>query len=418
MILNKQAIIKIVVNNPTAAPVTEGNVAKSKEYMLQTKELLNQVKNIKQQTEQSANSAAESANNAAESASSAFASAAKLWQDSKTYNPPDVVAGSDGNTYRCIITNNNVNPINDNGIHWKKITYNTNGIISLDKENNICPYADTTGTIVPNDLGGNLGNNNKRWNAIYSKKIISQSMEINGQDIETLSNGGRTILKRNTTYNKGDIVYSAYFPSWMYIECLQTGVTGDQRPDNLYITTEIGATVDDGSSKWITRHIHDGHVKGEVFTLSGATFNGEGFLIHPVLNIVVKDVHICDGTNETPDLRGKFIIGANDTTYKENATGGEETHKLTVEELPPHKPNISMVSAGGHNHKYSAICKPFKSRFATREDSTPNKIFYDENTTSWNGEHTHPLTVGNVGGDKPHNNMPPYYALVYVKKIK
>ena len=96
MILNKQAIIKIVVNNPTAAPVTEGNVAKSKEYMLQTQEFLNQVKNIKQQTEQSATSAAESANSAAESASSAFASAAKLWQDSKTYNPPDVVAGSDG----------------------------------------------------------------------------------------------------------------------------------------------------------------------------------------------------------------------------------------------------------------------------------------------------------------------------------
>ena len=84
----------------------------------------------------------------------------------------------------------------------EKITYNTNGIITLDTENNICPYADTTGTIVPNDLGGNLGNNNKRWNAVYSKKIISQSMEINGQDIETLSNGGRTILKRNTTYNK------------------------------------------------------------------------------------------------------------------------------------------------------------------------------------------------------------------------
>ena len=164
------------------------------------------------------------------------------------------------------------------------------------------------------------------------------------------------------------------------------GVTGDQRPDNLYSTTEIGVIVDDGSSKWITRHIHDGHVKGEVFTLSGATFNGEGFLIHPVLNIVVKDVHICDGTNDTPDLRGKFIIGANDTTYKENATGGEETHKLTVEELPPHKPNVSMGSAGGHNHKYSAICKFFRSRFLTKESNSRSNVLYDENTTSWDGD--------------------------------
>ena len=412
------AIVKIVVNTPTASPLTEGSLNKVNDLVNQAQEVLKQTQSTANKAAESANNAANSAGSAKDSATSAFAAAAPLWNDGKTYNPPDVVAGSDGNTYRCIKTNMNTNPVGGDGTNWKQITYNADGIITLDSEKNVSPLTDTTGNIVPNSLGGNLGTMNKYWNNIYSNKINAKSMEINGQDIETLANGGRTILQRNTTYAVGEVVYSPYFASWMYAECIQAGTTSDVRPSSLYPTTEIGATIDDGSSKWITRHIHDGHVKGEVFTLSGATFNGEGFLIHPVLNIVVKDVHICDGTNDTPDLRGKFIIGANNTTYKENATGGEETHKLTVEELPPHKPNVSMGSAGGHNHKYSAICKLFNYRFRTMEDNRPNEIHYDENTTSWNGEHTHPLTVGNVGGDKPHNNMPPYYALVYVKKIK
>lgn len=412
------AIVKIVVNTPTASPLTEGSLNKVNDLVNQAQEVLKQTQSTANKAAESANNAANSAGSAKDSATSAFAAAAPLWNDGKTYNPPDVVAGSDGNTYRCIKTNMNTNPVGGDGTNWKQITYNADGIITLDSEKNVSPLTDTTGNIVPNSLGGNLGTMNKYWNNIYSNKINAKSMEINGQDIETLANGGRTILQRNTTYAVGEVVYSPYFASWMYAECIQAGTTSDVRPSSLYPTTEIGATIDDGSSKWITRHIHDGHVKGEVFTLSGATFNGEGFLIHPVLNIVVKDVHICDGTNDTPDLRGKFIIGANNTTYKENATGGEETHKLTVEELPPHKPNVSMGSAGGHNHKYSAICKSFRSQFLTKESNSKNNVLYDEKTTSWDGEHTHPITVGNVGGDKPHNNMPPYYALVYVKKIK
>ena len=410
------AIVKVIVNTATASPLTEGSLNKVNDLVEQAQEILKQTQSTANKANESANNAANSADSAKDSATSAFAAAAPLWNDGKTYNPPDVVAGNDGNTYRCIKTNMNKNPVGGDGTSWKQITYNADGIITLDNENNVSPLTDTTGNIVPNSLGGNLGTMNKYWNNIYSNKINAKSMEINGQDIETLANGGRTILQRNTTYAVGEVVYSPYFASWMYAECIQPGTTSDVRPSSLYPATEIGATVDDGSSKWITRHIHDGHVKGEVFTLSGATFNGEGFLIHPVLNIVVKDVHVCDGTNDTPDLRGRFVIGTSEA-HKENSIGGEETHKLIVDELPIHKPNVSMSSAGGHNHKYTQDTGArSKFRYITNDNGgTINDI---EKDTSWNGEHTHPITVGNVGGDKPHNNMPPYYALVYVKKIK
>lgn len=425
---NKQAVVKIVVNSPTAAPVAEGNVAKAKEYMEQAQAVLGQVQAIQQQTQEIADDAAESANSAAESAGSAFAAAAPLWEEDKTYNPPDVIAGADGNTYRCIATNTGVDPTTDNGTNWKQITYNTNGIITLDDENNITPYADTTGTVVPNDLGGNLGTNNKRWGNIYGTKIIAQSMEINGQDIESLASGGRSILQRNTTYNQGDIVYSGYFPSWMYIECSQTGVTGDTRPDSLFPSTQIGAEITDGTAKWITRHVHDGHVKGEVFPMSGATFNGEGFLMHPVLNIPMMDTHICDGTNGTPDLRGRFVIASDNQvngTYKENATGGEYTHTLSWNEMPVHNHGALINWTGEHNHdirsnKYMRDDGTIFSVFASsvRQDAGAERSALNGVWMTNSGGHSHSVTINNSGSGQAHNNMPPYYSLVYVKKIR
>ena len=435
---NKQAVVKIVVNSPTAAPVAEGNVAKAKEYMEQAQAVLGQVQAIQQQTQEIADDAAESANSAAESAGSAFAAAAPLWEEDKTYNPPDVIAGADGNTYRCIATNTGVDPTTDNGTNWKQITYNTNGIITLDDENNITPYADTTGTVVPNDLGGNLGTNNKRWGNIYGTKIIAQSMEINGQDIESLASGGRSILQRNTTYNQGDIVYSGYFPSWMYIECSQTGVTGDTRPDSLFPTTEIGSEIEDGTAKWITRHTHDGHVKGEVFPMSGASFNAEGFLIHPVLNIPMMDTHICDGTNDTPDLRGRFVIASDEQvngTYKENATGGEYTHTLSWNEMPVHNHGASTNWTGEHTHdiqthtlQHNAGTNQYYETYrmymmSSNENDYNTRIisatiFEDDLWMTVAGGHNHSVTINNSGSGQAHNNMPPYYSLVYVKKIR
>lgn len=426
---NEQVVVKIVVNSPTAAPVAEGNVAKAKEYMEQSQALLEQIQGIQQQTQEIANDAAESANSAAESASSAFAAQAPLWSDTETYNPPEVVAGSDGNTYRCITSSTGVNPVGDNGTNWKQITYNTNGIITLTDENDISPYADTTGNIVPNALGGNLGGSANRWNNIYAAKIFALAMEINGQDVEALASGGRTMLQRNTTYNKGDIVYSGYFPSWMYIECSQTGVTGDTRPDSLFPTTEIGSEIEDGTAKWITRHTHDGHVKGEVFPMSGASFNGEGFLIHPVLNIPMMDTHICDGTNDTPDLRGRFVIASDEAvngTYKENATGGEYTHTLSWNEMPVHNHGASSGSAGGHTHDIRSNQYMYMYGDGTYSLTVSKNRMSKTNEASalngcWmvsSGTHSHSISTSNSGSGYAHNNMPPYYSLVYVKKIR
>jgi len=60
---------------------------------------------------------------------------------------------------------------------------------------------------------------------------------------------------------------------------------------------------------------------------------------------------LCDGTNGTPDLRGRFILGAGQgpglTGRNMGESGGEETHLLTVQEMPPHNHTFGVGGGGG-----------------------------------------------------------------------
>jgi hypothetical protein len=108
---------------------------------------------------------------------------------------------------------------------------------------------------------------------------------------------------------------------------------------------------------------------------------------------------LCNGTQGTPDLRGRFIIGANpfnniNSTFMINemgSTGGEEKVKLEIKHLPKHNhpDNINELGQGGDGAWYES------GGYRLRTNS--NKGF--------------------TGEDQPHNNMPPYYVLAYIMKI-
>ena len=99
--------------------------------------------------------------------------------------------------------------------------------------------------------------------------------------------------------------------------------------------------------------------------------------------------YLCDGNNSTPDLRGKFILGAGGA-YGKGAIGGEETHVLTITEMP------------SHDHVMSSAWTQGLTDYV--DDSNMNAA---RNA----GEHT-----SNTGGGQAHNNMPPYFALAYIMK--
>lgn len=91
-------------------------------------------------------------------------------------------------------------------------------------------------------------------------------------------------------------------------------------------------------------------------------------------------------------IKDTFLLSAGNT-YSAGATGGEATHKLTINEMPSHTHAIYYYLSSGS--------KSFGYNFQ-------NKGEQSSQTTESGG-------IVNTGGSTAHNNMPPYLA-VYVWK--
>lgn len=102
---------------------------------------------------------------------------------------------------------------------------------------------------------------------------------------------------------------------------------------------------------------------------------------------------LCDGTNGTPNLKGKFVVGydANDVDYSAiGLIGGEKKHILTINEMPSHTHTETSRSFNMQGNGLAAG--------STEADVT---------TTN----------TGATGGDQPHENRPPYYTIAYIIKL-
>ena len=98
--------------------------------------------------------------------------------------------------------------------------------------------------------------------------------------------------------------------------------------------------------------------------------------------------NLCDGSNGTPDLRDRFIVGAGNT-YKVKDTGGEATHTLTTNEMPSHNHGFTGTA---HNHTGSLSS-------ATAASAGSHTHTMSENlTAASNGSHTHTASGGSSGG--------------------
>lgn len=119
---------------------------------------------------------------------------------------------------------------------------------------------------------------------------------------------------------------------------------------------------------------------------------------------------ICDGTNGTPDLRNRFIVGAG-SSYSVGNKGGSNSVTLTTSQIPSH--THSMQSSGAHTHTYDGMDWEYRRYDSGSSDS----VVGDEasSTTGSSGAHTH--TIDSTGGGGSHENRPPYYALAYIMKI-
>lgn len=130
---------------------------------------------------------------------------------------------------------------------------------------------------------------------------------------------------------------------------------------------------------------------------------------------------LCNGSNSTPDLRNRFVVGAG-SSYAVNATGGTDSVSLSTANLPAHSHSFSGTGStnttGAHSHS-SGWYGPRggdgnATVFATND---PN---YGNVNTGSAGNHSHTVSVsgttGNTGSGSSHENRPPYYALAYIMK--
>jgi microcystin-dependent protein len=118
----------------------------------------------------------------------------------------------------------------------------------------------------------------------------------------------------------------------------------------------------------------------------------------------------------TPNLKGRTIIGTNQTAgsgisaRRLGETGGAETHKLTVSEMPAHNHGAYTSYHGRLVFNINDSGKGGLMAGYRKPNVHQDVGVYEE------ADSTGTPYVGGRGGDQPHNNMQPYFVLNYIIK--
>ena len=175
-------------------------------------------------------------------------------------------------------------------------------------------------------------------------------------------------------------------------------------------------------------------VSGMILLWSGSTGNiPSGFVL-------------CNGSNSTPDLRDRFVVGAGNS-YSVGGTGGAANVTLSTSQMPSHSHSAGnhthSFNAGNHSHSFSGSGSSSHSHGISGGYSCCGNTYGPQingnnagptsgNTNSANvslsvsGNTGNASVSGNTGNSSPgtnstggggdHENRPPYYALCYIMK--
>lgn len=152
---------------------------------------------------------------------------------------------------------------------------------------------------------------------------------------------------------------------------------------------------------------------------------------------------ICDGTNGTPDLRDRFVIGAG-LSYSVGQTGGSadtvliaHTHTYTGVTGGTSNGHTHGISDPGHQHNYRVDANGANCAFVSNQgnvggstlgegtgpansisSSTQSSTTGITGTGGQSADHTHSFsgTTASSGTSGSGTNIPPYYALAFIMK--
>jgi len=158
---------------------------------------------------------------------------------------------------------------------------------------------------------------------------------------------------------------------------------------------------------------------------------------------------LCDGSNGTPDLSGKFIIGAGtrdaiirDTllatrlggsaSFNTNDEGGFDWVGLDVTHIHRHSHDITFALNTGHTHftatgndggdgNGTGLVSRYKGygdddSYSLKGPAGDSPGNY-KSSTNWVEKHGHTGTTTDTGTSSPHKNVPVYLVLAYIMKL-
>lgn len=126
---------------------------------------------------------------------------------------------------------------------------------------------------------------------------------------------------------------------------------------------------------------------------------------------------LCDGSNGTPDLRDRFIVGARQDdagVAKTNITGSLTQTGGSKDAIVVSHTHTATVTDPGHSHTY--LNDPVPAAHPTGTGSNDSRG--QQNTTYNTSTATTGITVSNstTGSSGTNANLPPYYALAFIMK--
>jgi microcystin-dependent protein len=113
--------------------------------------------------------------------------------------------------------------------------------------------------------------------------------------------------------------------------------------------------------------------------------------------------YLCDGTNGTPDLRDRFVVGAG-STYSVAATGGSKDAIVVS--------HTHAITDPTHVHAQGGTALNLGAGNFVQIGSAGQVPYAATNTVAASTG----ITINTAGVSGTNANLPPYYALAYVMK--
>ena len=216
--------------------------------------------------------------------------------------------------------------------------------------------------------------------------------------------------------------------------------TNDITCENIFADADSARNIGSNSVRFA-------NVYADNFVGSGANLTGvEAFVSGMIIlwsgstGSIPSGFVLCNGSNSTPDLRDRFVVGAGNS-YSVGATGGSSTVTLSTNQIPAHShtgnSHSHSANFGNHSHSFSgsgssthnhtfgcgtSSCCTYVGR-GTHNGYTANRFTVNDATVtiSVSGNTGNASVSGNTsnatantnntGGGGSHENKPPYYAL-------